>query len=261
MSDTTSIQIDERVLVPTRVAACRVGLSYDYVARLARQQKVYGVKIGRSWYVEEVSLRRYLESTELEKQVRTKFLKDERRRELATYALAADARPFAGLRQILLGSGQTVSVLTLALLLGVLLHSAVQYQTTSYVVALLPQAVTDLGEVFTWSESRTATAPAEIDTTGLTAGASVEATGQTQESTSTARVVATGPLLLLGMVDDMDRMSYVRSLFSDPVAVELSADGVRGTVVADRADGRAGTPVEVLLVPNDIGTLSVVQVE
>ena len=54
------------------------GYTNDYVARLARQKKVLGKKVGRSWYVEENSLQNFIKDNKVQKTQLHKKLSDKR---------------------------------------------------------------------------------------------------------------------------------------------------------------------------------------
>ena len=259
MTDTTPLHIDGATMVSTREAARRVGLSYDYIARLVRQHKVFGVKVGRAWYVDETSLERYLETVELEKQVRTKLLQVERRHELAvrTQQYQSSTRSPSTIYQSVVGFGQSVSVLTLAALLGVLLHTAYEDQTVSTVAAAVTQSSvmnqfwSGIDGMLDAPLGPTNTAPPE--SYGVATSSQEPSVTQITEdsSQSVATVIGAGPLVLLGSTTRSDEVAYLQSLFSDPVRVELADDGVRGTIQRYATDGTTGEPVEFLLVPNE----------
>lgn len=73
-----ALYIDGIELVPSKVAGKTVGLSNDYVSRLAREQRIFATQIKRQWYVDLQSLRRYIESTKIEKEERNRELSQQR---------------------------------------------------------------------------------------------------------------------------------------------------------------------------------------
>lgn len=66
---------DNDVLVSSKDASKLLNCSHDYIGRLCREGKVYGEKIGRTWYVSQNSLR------EFKKEITQ--IKEERRQELS----------------------------------------------------------------------------------------------------------------------------------------------------------------------------------
>lgn len=257
----------------TRDAARQVGLSHDYIARLTRQGKVFGVKVGRLWYVDLASLQNYLAAIEMEKQVRSKLLKEERRRELEVhqYLVPSEVCPQTSLYHTVLVFGQSASVLALALLLGIVVHTAVQYQTVAYVAAAVSQSSSSLTESLTWPIAFSSATITMNDNKNISVvdeeeyrsadsgGSDVGKELKMLDAVPSAKVVATGSLVLVGKRSMDDMVSYLQSLFSDPITVTVTEDGVRGTVLPQLVDGHSGEAVDILLVPNDTG--SMVQVE
>lgn len=79
----TAININGVTLIPGKEAAKRAGYSADYIARLAREQKIVGTQIDRQWFIDAESLRHFLESARIEKEARKKKLQAERTEERA----------------------------------------------------------------------------------------------------------------------------------------------------------------------------------
>lgn len=72
--------------IPARDAALEVRLHPDYIARLARQERIQGKRVGRRWYVDPVSLQQFLSEQSAEKEERRERLKKARRREYGSGA-------------------------------------------------------------------------------------------------------------------------------------------------------------------------------
>jgi len=81
MSQHLQIEINGHNLVSIKEAAKRVSYSRDYVARLAREQKIVASQIGRQWFVDLTSLKNFSDSAELEQTIRKRNLSHERKRE------------------------------------------------------------------------------------------------------------------------------------------------------------------------------------
>ncbi len=77
-----TIEIDGSSFVTVKEASKQVSYSRDYVARLAREQKIVASQVGRQWFVDIVSLKNFAEVAELEQQIRKKKLSDRRRNDL-----------------------------------------------------------------------------------------------------------------------------------------------------------------------------------
>lgn len=258
MSETTRLTIDDTEMISTREAAQRVGLSGDYVARLVREGKATGTKVGRAWFVDERSLQQCLHAIELEKQARAELLKAERQRELEArnqVARTSTAQTIVSQPNII-ALGQSLSVLALILLVGVVVHTAMQHNVLSNTFALLAQSLDPSAEraaqpSATTLPSSDAASMGSGEEAARSAGPNTSATPAGDQAT-VLTPQSTGPLVLLGSQSDTeeDDTEYLRTLFSDPVTVELSEDGVRGTVAPRQVDGQDGEPVEILLVPN-----------
>lgn len=73
--------IGNKKLLPIKELVGRTKYTRDYIAKLARDGEVVGVQVGRQWFVDEVSLQRFIEASELELTVRRRHLSQERKRE------------------------------------------------------------------------------------------------------------------------------------------------------------------------------------
>ncbi len=74
--------ISKNDLLPLKDVSKLFSYSRDYLAKLARDKKINAVQIDRQWFVDVISLQNFIEISALEKEVRSKFLSDERRNEL-----------------------------------------------------------------------------------------------------------------------------------------------------------------------------------
>ena len=79
MSD--SILLDGRNYISANDAARSAGLSRDYVARLCREGKILGRRIGTHWYINDASLKNFLIVQEHAKSIRVESLAQERARD------------------------------------------------------------------------------------------------------------------------------------------------------------------------------------
>jgi hypothetical protein len=77
----TQVEINGVTFLPIKDAAKNFSYSRDYVARLAREQKVVATQIKRQWFIDAVSLKNFVEASALEQSLRKQQLSIERKRE------------------------------------------------------------------------------------------------------------------------------------------------------------------------------------
>jgi hypothetical protein len=75
------ISIDGVRYISAAQAARDIGLVRDYIARLCREGKVHGRRVGKNWYVEKSSFQSFIITHEYERSLRKESLKEERTRE------------------------------------------------------------------------------------------------------------------------------------------------------------------------------------
>jgi hypothetical protein len=73
------LYINDQFFCTVRLAASHVTYSKDYITRLARQQKIRAVHIGRNWYIDVKTLKQYEEVQSLEASIRNRQLKQKRK--------------------------------------------------------------------------------------------------------------------------------------------------------------------------------------
>ena len=249
---TPTITLGETNLVPTREAAKHVSLTHDYIARLAREDKVVGLKVGRQWYVDLHSVERFVEVAETEKQVRADYLRQERQREQQVSQQGLGVIEKLQFSYRLNAMAQVSAVFMLGLLVGYMMYVVSQTTTPPRILADVFQAVTALrlNDTRMAGSTSVAVAPEATVTTEpreprRSTAAVVEDTFALGYQTTT---LPDTPLVLLGESARENDAAYLRSLFSDPVDVSFTEDG-RGVVTPQFADG-PGEPMEFLLVPN-----------
>ena len=79
----------DKNLISARDAAVLSGYAKDYITRLCRTGKVVGELVGRTWFVEETSLRDFMLKTETERVERLNQLSQERRNQYQQQAVEA----------------------------------------------------------------------------------------------------------------------------------------------------------------------------
>lgn len=76
---TQSLVINGKEYLPSNVLASRFGYTTDYIGKLAREEKILGTLIGRSWFVEPESLRIFSTQAEIAKKIRQDELRVKRK--------------------------------------------------------------------------------------------------------------------------------------------------------------------------------------
>lgn len=91
---TTPIAHDDRFLSSIE-AGKRFGYSNDYIARLAREQKIIGRQAGRQWLIEIASLEQFLAEADRAKKAHAEKVRESRRKEREAYQARAPQEPKA----------------------------------------------------------------------------------------------------------------------------------------------------------------------
>ncbi len=76
-----SLEINGKKLSSLSSALKHSSYSRDYITRLAREQKIVASQVGRQWYIDLDSLKKYEEAILVEQKIRKQKLSEERRRE------------------------------------------------------------------------------------------------------------------------------------------------------------------------------------
>jgi len=84
------IDIDGVRYVAAGKLAAQSGYCRDYIARLARQHRIAGRKVGRHWFIEEKSFQEFCREQEIEREVRRRVLTIKRRLEWGIAPLPTD---------------------------------------------------------------------------------------------------------------------------------------------------------------------------
>jgi hypothetical protein len=83
----SSLEIDGKMMLSIRSVSTQTGYSRDYITRLAREQKIIAVQVGRQWFVELGSLEKYSTMMALEQKLRQQRLSEERKKQLQVVEL------------------------------------------------------------------------------------------------------------------------------------------------------------------------------
>jgi hypothetical protein len=113
------LEINGVSFLPIKEAAKVVSYSRDYVAKLAREEKIVASQIGRQWYVDLLSLKNFAHAASLEQNVRKSKLSDQRKREQALKAEVQTIRNEV-VRKSVRARREARAVAALVLCLGIL---------------------------------------------------------------------------------------------------------------------------------------------
>ena len=222
---TPEITIDGTRYLTTKQAAKQVGLSHDYVARLAREGKVVAWREKRSWYLDPVSLERFLVTSRIEKDVRARVIKSERYAEQTLHQdIQAIAATAVTSTRALSAQLQAAAVVAVALVMG---FGHVGQSDESVVATVLQStyssAVAFVSEEHDSVEDASASVGSETVATEL-------ATGETAESSASDEAIESLLVEDWSLINARDLgavwepyfdplRTYVRSWFAEPVVV------------------------------------------
>jgi hypothetical protein len=111
--------INKKEYIPSNILCASFGYSKDYVAKLARDEKILGTQIGRQWFIEPESLRTYLLKIVVQKNIQKEELSLVRKRERTDAISQSDVVDFS--HKAYSGNvafAQSVAIMLCGLLLG-----------------------------------------------------------------------------------------------------------------------------------------------
>jgi len=80
--------IDGKIYLPSSILARQFSYTSDYLAKLAREEKVDATRVGRQWYITETSLQQFVSEAQESKAKRSEELREERRLEREHHEVA-----------------------------------------------------------------------------------------------------------------------------------------------------------------------------
>lgn len=244
---------NENNLLSIKEVVGRTKYTRDYIAKLARDGLIVGVMVGRQWFIDEASLSRFSETTELELVVRNRQLSNRRRREREVKqdiesrlaSVSADSRY------------SVARAITLAFMVVIVggLTSYSAYVTPPFFVSYVmsQNAQSPLALEFYTDKSLADTTPRLESPTVLAESGQRVVFENSVEVRSFAS--STDGLLLLPAEGSLASEQEIAALFSDPVTLEYTADH-SGTVVSARLGTTSSALVRFVAVPTQISQLS-----
>jgi excisionase family DNA binding protein len=238
----SQVEINGVTFLPIKEAAKQVSYSRDYVARLAREQKIFATQIGRQWFVDPVSLKSFADVALLEQSVRKERLSHERKREQAIRQEVREHRTVVAKK---LRRGHAQSLVMALLVLGFGLVTGAGVYTASQV---MPQAaevpnLARLGAVAPGLPESTGTVPeaegfamADAQATTLYTAVVEQPLFVNESETRAMSIGNTEGIMLLARDAKLGDAEAVEALFSDEVEVEFLEDST-GVVTYTYEDG------------------------
>jgi len=111
-----SLTINGKEYIPSNTLAARFKYTPDYIAKLAREEKILATQVGRLWFVEPGSLETFFHQSQIEKELRAEELRRKRKVEHALHQQAQISAQTIG--SPLEAIAQTAVILLCGLLLG-----------------------------------------------------------------------------------------------------------------------------------------------
>lgn len=236
-----ALTINGKKLLPIKEVVGRSKYTRDYIAKLARDGQIVGAQVGRQWFIDDASLSKFVETTELETEVRKRHLSRERRREREVKSVIKNrfdvvaAHPRYGARR---GVVRALTLVVCGVLSGYALYAApdLVVKTVS-----LQKAQSNLS--VSTHVAPTENAKHELPVSSLMLERAVFS--DTQEARS-FNPSAEG-VLLLPKGGTVRSPEEIAALFSDPVEVAFSNPGVGEVRLRDGSE--KGMAVEFVTVP------------
>lgn len=225
-----SLTIDDKIYHPIRAAAKEVAYSRDYVTRLARVEKIDATLVGRQWFVELGSLRRYAEDAKHEQAIRQQQLSEQRKQERHLTSVVerqqqVRAKQMSGMHGRAVVAA--VGVLLCGVVSGLALYKNEVFDTAQLAVGIAPtQQLADVTRDSPQLQSQ------------------VSATEVAQRTVTSLGSGEHGYLLLPSQAH-----ASTSDLFSDEVAVEEVAPGRYEVTRVDATGQPLSTPVPVIQIP------------
>ncbi len=256
----TQLEINGVAFFPIKEAAKVVSYSRDYVAKLAREEKIVASQIGRQWYVDILSLKNFAEAALLEQEVRKQKLSDERKREQALKSQVATMRTLTVKKRRVAKLRTKVAAMAV-LMVGVAFGAGVNYFENTTLKISSDTAVARLGVAVpadvSFSETgalpvvRNEAAPlpaAQPMPTALYTTTANQPVFVEESSLATSTLSEASGIFLLAKDAEVKDVASIAQLFSDPVRVEVE-DGV-GVVTYTDVQGE-DTQYQFVTIPKE----------
>ena len=245
----TQVEINGEIFLPLKDAAKQVSYSKDYVAKLAREQKIVATQIGRQWFVDTISLKNFAEISLLELSVRKQQLSRQRKSEQVVKQEVKEVK------KLIKSKGKTIRlqaqlvavfVLCFGLLAGAGIYTTTTFfpsQTSS--LARLGAVAPSKNILKNESVTETILNPsnqennfeiAEPQATTLFTSVSQYPVFADEAETKALSLENSEGIFLLARRGDMSNKEEVENLFSDEVTVRFTEQN-NGVISYERSEG------------------------
>jgi hypothetical protein len=222
----SNVEINGANFLPIKEAAKLVSYSKDYLAKLAREEKIVATQINRQWFIDLISLRSFEETANMEKSVLKLRLSAQRKREQVVKSEMLSIKEEAKLK---IHKGRLQAQLVSMFVLGFGLVSGVAIYTTTAIfsspieinTARLSSAVPATSLPALVEESPIVLAPPEtlaVDTN------LVQPLFIDESEIRSMKVGDKEGILLLARSGPVQSPEAVAALFSDEVSVYYTSD-------------------------------------
>lgn len=241
-----SIVINGTVLVSLKEAARSISYSRDYLAKLARDEKIFAKQVGRQWFVEMSSVQAFLNESALEQEVRNKNLREERRRELyakKNLEALADEISVERVKSPMKSFLVSAMVLFLGLLTGAIFNSVdslVNFNERFLASSLASQNVG--GEISVLPSEEKAALFSETNEYPLFVD---------EAKVSSMKEMKSG-IILFAEGGEIKKEENIQELFSDNVSINFSQPGQGDVVYEDNEGGSRSIPFLVIPKNNSV---------
>lgn len=247
------LKINGEQYVPSKVAAERVGYTGDYVARLAREEKVAASKVGKTWFVALRSVEDFCKYAEKEKQAKRHALSAQRKKDIKTSEKAngktkshhtvRGVQPHQEEKAITRGRSHALLETLAILMLGIF------FGTSGYFV-LKEDVLADVGEMRTDSFEQLALTVYEMLTPDSSPFAYERTVAGNEAPSDDSKAKADEqPDAAVAVTPREQFANVVENSFSDDVDVEVDADAPNVATVFPVFDERAQQGYEFVLLP------------
>ncbi len=215
-------------------AGRQFGYTNDYVARLAREKKVLGTRVGRQWFVDAKSLAVFVENTEEIKRQNAERVRKERLRErveIGSRKVVMQVLPVPQSRALVLAKAGLV--LCASVVVGAFFYANIAFPSSQVSSATVVEVLRSIAAELYSMGDRTETA-------------AVQSTAVQQEASATDKKNQSGMVVV--PPSDTRSLTEIADSFSDEVSVQKDPEGTSG-IVTPHFKNKSESQYRFLMVP------------
>jgi len=147
----TQVEINGDTFLPIKDAAKLVSYSNDYVARLAREQRIVATQVGRQWFIDTTSLKNFSQAADIEQAIRSQQLSLECKREqVVKQEVVAIKKTTSGKAKLI--KVRAALAATMALSFGLIIGGGVYTSSQLFPQTVQPAHLGLVGDVLSLNE-------------------------------------------------------------------------------------------------------------